>query len=260
MAARGSIQNALGEGAAEGADSEVVAAESIRALSSLLRELKPLGGEHALRALYVRSLHLACLSFQHGASELEFPDEPLASIHRDLVSRTPAEARGAAEALLFSPRRSSGFLDRGVLDQPLAAEGMGHPVPCQVFACETAMNTNKVRIPRLPSGVPGLDPLLGGGLGELSFNIIAGQPGSGKTTLAHQMMFALASPERKALFFTVPGEPALKMLRYQQQYNFFDTAKLDDSWWAPLPCLPAQALDGRLLAQRSPSRCGTEKQ
>ena len=88
---------------------------------------------------------------------------------------------------------------------------------------------NKVPIPRLPSGVPGLDVLLGGGLSEFSFNIIAGQPGSGKTTLAHQMMFALASPQRKALFFTVLGEPALKMLRYQQQYSFFDTAKLDDA-------------------------------
>ncbi len=91
------------------------------------------------------------------------------------------------------------------------------------------MNDNKVPILRLPSGVPGLDPLLGGGLAEYSFNIIAGEPGSGKTTLAHQMMFAMASPERQALFFTVLGEPALKMLRYQQQYNFFDGAKLDDS-------------------------------
>jgi len=91
------------------------------------------------------------------------------------------------------------------------------------------MNDNKVPIHRLLSGVPGLDTLLGGGLPEFSFNIIAGQPGSGKTTLAHQMMFALASLERKALFFTVLGEPALKMLRYQQQYNFFDTDKLDHS-------------------------------
>jgi len=91
------------------------------------------------------------------------------------------------------------------------------------------MNKNKVPILRLPSGVPGLDALLGGGLAEFSFNIIAGQPGSGKTTLAHQMMFAMASPQRQALCFTVLGEPALKMLRYQQQYNFFDSAKLDDS-------------------------------
>ncbi|MDQ6639400.1 MAG: AAA family ATPase, partial [Pseudomonadota bacterium] len=51
----------------------------------------------------------------------------------------------------------------------------------------------------------------------------------GKTTLAHQIMFALANPERKALFFTVLGEPALKMLRYQQQYSFFDTSKIDQS-------------------------------
>lgn len=84
----------------------------------------------------------------------------------------------------------------------------------------------KVAIRRLETGVPGLDALLGGGLAEFSFNIIAGQPGSGKTTLAHQMMFAMANPERKALFFTVLGEPALKMLRYQQQYGFFDFDKL----------------------------------
>jgi circadian clock protein KaiC len=88
---------------------------------------------------------------------------------------------------------------------------------------------DKVVIRRIPTGVPGLDALLGGGLAEFSFNIIAGQPGSGKTTLAHQMMFALANPERKALFFTVLGEPALKMLRYQQQYSFFDTTKVDQS-------------------------------
>ncbi|MEF9671859.1 AAA family ATPase [Pseudomonas sp. PCH446] len=29
---------------------------------------------------------------------------------------------------------------------------------------------------------------------EFSFNLIAGPPGCGKTTLAHQMMFALATP------------------------------------------------------------------
>ncbi len=84
----------------------------------------------------------------------------------------------------------------------------------------------KVNIQRLPTGVPGLDLVLGGGVPEFSFNLIAGPPGSGKTTLAHQIMFALATPERPALYFTVLGEPPLKMLRYQQQFSFFDSHAL----------------------------------
>lgn len=89
--------------------------------------------------------------------------------------------------------------------------------------------SNKVKINRLATGVPGLDEILGGGLPEFSFNLIAGPPGCGKTTLAHQMMFALATPERPAIFFTVLGEPPLKMLRYQQQFDFFDEEAVNRS-------------------------------
>jgi circadian clock protein KaiC len=89
--------------------------------------------------------------------------------------------------------------------------------------------SNKVTIRRLATGVPGLDAILGGGLPEFSFNLIVGPPGSGKTTLAHQIMFSLATKERPALFFTVLGEPPLKMLRYQQQFSFFDHEKINDS-------------------------------
>ena len=87
----------------------------------------------------------------------------------------------------------------------------------------------KVKIRKLPTGVRGLDEILGGGLPEFSFNIIAGTPGCGKTTLAHQFVFANATRRRPALYFTVLGEPAIKMLRYQQQYSFFDVTKLNDS-------------------------------
>jgi circadian clock protein KaiC len=86
-----------------------------------------------------------------------------------------------------------------------------------------------VSINQLATGIPGLDAILGGGLPEFAFNLIAGPPGSGKTTLAHQLMFALADRARRALYFTVLGEPPLKMLRYQQQFSFFDPGKINDT-------------------------------
>jgi hypothetical protein len=39
--------------------------------------------------------------------------------------------------------------------------------------------SRKVSINLLATGVPGLDAILGGGLPEFSFNLIAGQPGFG---------------------------------------------------------------------------------
>jgi len=89
--------------------------------------------------------------------------------------------------------------------------------------------SKKVPIRLLETGVPGLDRILAGGVPEFSFNLIAGMPGAGKTTLAHQIMFSLANPRRRALYFTVLGEPPLKMLRYQQQFDFFDTDKVETS-------------------------------
>jgi len=87
----------------------------------------------------------------------------------------------------------------------------------------------KVKIGILKTGVPRLDDVLGGGIPEYSFNLIAGDPGSGKTTLAHQVMFANATQERPAIYFTILGEPALKMLRYQQQFTFFNMEKVNNA-------------------------------
>ena len=84
----------------------------------------------------------------------------------------------------------------------------------------------KLPIRTLPTGVSGLDAILGGGIPEFSFNIIAASPGCGKTTLAHQIVFANATAQRPALYLTVHGDPALKMLRYQQSFTFFDESKL----------------------------------
>lgn len=84
------------------------------------------------------------------------------------------------------------------------------------------MSATMPLIRNLATGVPGLDTVLGGGLSEGSFNLIAGAPGVGKTTLTLQLFFSNATRERPAIYFTVLGESTVKLLRYQQQFTFFD--------------------------------------
>ena len=86
--------------------------------------------------------------------------------------------------------------------------------------------TEPRKLQNMPTGVTGLDAVLDGGLPQYSLNVIAGGPGVGKTTLAQQIAFAGATAERPALYFTVMGEPALKLLRYQSQFSFFDSARV----------------------------------
>ena len=101
-------------------------------------------------------------------------------------------------------------------------------------------------IRNVATGVPGLDAVLGGGLCEYSFNLVAGAPGSGKTTLVQQILFSNAAPDRRALYFTVLGEPTVKMLRYQRQYTFFDAARVPSE--LKFVNLSAEAAAGRLDA------------
>jgi circadian clock protein KaiC len=87
-------------------------------------------------------------------------------------------------------------------------------------------NTESAFIRNVATGVPGLDAILGGGLCEYAFNLVAGAPGVGKTTLVQQILFANATPQRPALYFTVLGEPTIKLIRYQRQFEFFDPAQV----------------------------------
>lgn len=78
----------------------------------------------------------------------------------------------------------------------------------------------------LDTGVPGLNEVLGGGVPALSFNVLAGGPGSGKTTLALQILFATATTDQPGLFISLLGETPLKMLRYQRLFHFFESKRL----------------------------------
>jgi circadian clock protein KaiC len=76
---------------------------------------------------------------------------------------------------------------------------------------------------RLLSGDSRLDGVLGGGLPAHAINVIIGLPGSGKTILAQQYVFANATPERPAVYLSTVSEPLEKMLRYGQSFEFFST-------------------------------------
>lgn len=86
----------------------------------------------------------------------------------------------------------------------------------------------RAELRHLPTGSAPLDAILGGGLLERSLSVIAGPPGVGKTVLALQILFHLARQGKRAVFFTTLSEPSLKLIRYMQQFAFFDTALLDE--------------------------------
>jgi circadian clock protein KaiC len=88
------------------------------------------------------------------------------------------------------------------------------------------VSSNRPVLQRLTTGSAAFDRILGGGLPVRSVNVIAGEPGAGKTLFALQMIFALAREGRKALYFTTLSEPSLKLVQYMQQFAFFEESRI----------------------------------
>jgi circadian clock protein KaiC len=89
------------------------------------------------------------------------------------------------------------------------------------------VNSNRPALERLTTGSVAFDRILGGGIPARSVNVIAGQPGAGKTLFSLQMLFALARQGKKCLYFTTLAEPSLKLLQYMQAFEFFDESLLE---------------------------------
>jgi circadian clock protein KaiC len=68
--------------------------------------------------------------------------------------------------------------------------------------------------------------VLGGGFPANSINIVMGQPGTGKTIFAEQLLFHNASADRPILYVTTLSEPMSKVVSYVQRFSFFDETKL----------------------------------
>ncbi|WP_158408569.1 ATPase domain-containing protein [Desulfosporosinus fructosivorans] len=82
---------------------------------------------------------------------------------------------------------------------------------------------------KVSTGILELDQILDGGLPKSSTILLVGRPGTGKTILAHQMMFQNAEDENNVLYLTTLAEPQIKIMKFQQEFSFYDTDKVQKS-------------------------------
>jgi circadian clock protein KaiC len=78
----------------------------------------------------------------------------------------------------------------------------------------------------ISTGSPAADRILGGGFPVNSLNIIMGEPGTGKTLFAQQLVFHNAGGDRPILYLTTLSEPLAKVVKYLQRYDFFDENRM----------------------------------
>lgn len=83
-------------------------------------------------------------------------------------------------------------------------------------------------VPRIPSGVPYLDPILGGGWLRGGVYVIAGPPGTGKTTLGNQFCYAAADRGENAVYVTLLTETHDRMLLHLRSLEFFRPQAVGD--------------------------------
>lgn len=115
------------------------------------------------------------------------------------------------------------------------------------------------RLERVPSGIAGLDTILGGGFFKGGLYIVQGAPGVGKTTFANQLCFNHIAGGGRALYATLLAEYHARMMQHMRGMSFFDTAKIPDqfSYVSGFHTLRQEGLRGLLaLLRREIVACG----
>src|SRR4051812_12069929 len=84
------------------------------------------------------------------------------------------------------------------------------------------MANHRVALERVSTGVPALDGVLEGGIPRYATVFIAGRPGTGKTVLCQQAVFANGRDGVPALYLSTLTEPSLKMMRHAETFDFFE--------------------------------------
>jgi circadian clock protein KaiC len=84
-----------------------------------------------------------------------------------------------------------------------------------------------VTLDRSPTGIPGLDELIQGGFPMPSTILLAGEPGTGKTTLAVQSLFDIARSDGVGIYLTAISEPSWVVQSFLSNFSFYDTELVD---------------------------------
>jgi circadian clock protein KaiC len=77
---------------------------------------------------------------------------------------------------------------------------------------------------RVPCRIPGLDVVSKGGFLQGGVYLVAGEPGTGKTILGNQAVFAHAAAGGSAIYLTLLAESHARMQQYISAMSFFDPA------------------------------------
>jgi circadian clock protein KaiC len=86
----------------------------------------------------------------------------------------------------------------------------------------TSLSSSIAPIPRLTTGVPGLDDILDGGFLRSGAYMILGSPGSGKTILANQICYHHVAQGGYAVYVTMLAESHSRMVQHISGLSFYE--------------------------------------
>lgn len=84
---------------------------------------------------------------------------------------------------------------------------------------------------QIPTGIPGLDRLLNGGLRQGGLHVVLGGPGRGKSVLAHQVGANLIRAGGKVLYLTALVETHQTLISQARTFAFFDPGVVPGSFY-----------------------------
>lgn len=130
----------------------------------------------------------------------------------------------SAERLPSTPQSMQACCNYGVCSPPTSLVPFLHRPGAMT---DDPMTTGRHR---LSTGVPGLDPVLGGGLLAGGIYLLTGGPGTGKTVIANQICFNHARQGGRCLYVTLLSESHSRLLANLETLRFFDPSLLTDQF------------------------------